>query len=72
MSASAKRRFEQRILAFARDPFDPALRNHALGGMFEQYRSIDVTGDIRAIYKTIDEYTTEFAYIGTHHELYGK
>lgn len=40
--------------------------------MFEQYRSIDVTGDIRAIYKTIDEYTIEFAYIGTHHELYGK
>ena len=66
-----KRRFQERIVVFGRDPFDPSLRNHALGGIFDGYRSIDVTGDIRAMYKALDEETIEFALIGTHHELYG-
>ena len=71
MPVKARRRFEERIAIFGRDPFDPSLRNHALGGTFEGYRSIDVTGNVRAIYKALDEDTIEFAFIGTHHELYG-
>ena len=71
MPEKAKRRFQERIVVFGHDPFHPSLRNHALGGAFTGYRSIDVTGDIRAIYTALDEDMVEFAYIGTHHELYG-
>jgi len=69
--AKIKLRFEERIALFGHDPFDPSLHNHALGGIFKGYRSIDITGDVRALYKALDEETVEFAFIGTHHELYG-
>lgn len=65
-------RFKERLAVFDANPFDPLLRNHALAGSLAGYRSIDITGDIRAIYKTLDAHSVEFALIGTHHELYGK
>ena len=71
-SQKIKQRFKERINIFSKDPFDPLLHNHALAGHLEGYRSIDITGDVRAIYKVLDEDTVEFALIGTHHELYGK
>lgn len=67
-----KQRFKERINIFGQDPFDPLLHNHALIDNMEKHRSINVTGDIRAIYKALDENTVEFIYIGSHHELYGK
>ena len=69
---SVQRRFEERLAVFVRAPFDPLLNNHALLGRFVGYRSIGITGNIRAIYKSLDEDTVEFALIGTHHELYGR
>ena len=67
-----QQRFKEQIVVFGEDLFDPVLHNHALAGNFKGYRSINVTGDIRAIYKALDADTIEFALIGTHHELYGK
>ena len=67
-----QRRFKERVALFGIDPFDPVLHNHALMGDFKGYRSIDITGDVRAIYKALDANVVEFALIGTHHELYGK
>jgi addiction module RelE/StbE family toxin len=67
-----QQRFQERIALFGTDPFDPVLHNHALSGDFKGYRSIDVTGDVRAMYKVLDADTVEFAVIGTHHQLYGK
>ena len=69
---SVQRRSEERLAIFMRAPFDPLLNNHALLGHFAGYRSIGVIGDVRAIYKSLNENTVEFALIGTHHELYGK
>ena len=67
-----KARFEERLKLFENDQFHPLLENHALRGVWKEYRSINVTGDIRAIYKAIDARKIEFVLIGTHHELYGK
>ncbi|TSC77532.1 MAG: hypothetical protein G01um101433_559 [Parcubacteria group bacterium Gr01-1014_33] len=67
-----KQRFKERLLIFGENPFDPFLHNHALAGEFKDYRSIDVTGDIRALYKALNEESVEFVCIGSHHELYGK
>ena len=71
MPHKIQQRFKDRISTFEKDPFDPLLHNHALAGNFEGYRSIDITGDTRAIYKALNEDTVEFVLIGTHHELYG-
>lgn len=67
-----KERFKERLFVFGKNPFGSLLNNHALAGDFKGYRSIDVTGDIRAIYKVLNEESVEFVCIGSHHELYGK
>jgi mRNA-degrading endonuclease YafQ of YafQ-DinJ toxin-antitoxin module len=56
---------------FKRDPEDGQLRNHALGGIYTGYSSIDITGDYRAIFKVFKR-EAHFYKLGTHPELYGK
>lgn len=36
---------KQRLLLFARNPFDTLLNNHPLRGKYERCRSINITGD---------------------------
>ncbi len=67
---AVQKRFEQRIELFFTDPFHPILRNHSLQGTFDGYRSINITGDIRAVFKQ-GEHKILFVDIGTHSELYG-
>jgi addiction module RelE/StbE family toxin len=64
------KKLQERIALFVDNPLDPQLRNHALSGKYKDYRSIDVTGDIRAIYITTSSETI-FEHIGTHSQLYG-
>ena len=63
LSAGIKRHFEERLSLFVCVPFDPLLGNHALHDRFAGYRSISITGDVRAIYKALNEETVEFALI---------
>ncbi|PIR58714.1 MAG: hypothetical protein COU69_04095 [Candidatus Pacebacteria bacterium CG10_big_fil_rev_8_21_14_0_10_56_10] len=46
-----KVKFQERLMLFEKDEFDPVLNNHQLKGKWLGYRSINVTGDIRAIFK---------------------
>jgi len=62
--------FKERLKLFIDDPFDPMLGNHALHGGYAGFRSINVTGDIRAIYKVLDESSVEFALLDSHSNLY--
>jgi addiction module RelE/StbE family toxin len=60
----------ERIDTFSNNPLHPTLRNHQLKGKYKEYRSIDVTGDIRALYlQRTDE--AIFDAVGTHSQLYG-
>lgn len=63
-------RFVAQLAVFTEDPFDVTLHNHALTGELIGYRSINITGDVRAWYMVIDD-TVVFLKIGTHSELYG-
>lgn len=63
--------FKKRRDVFLADPYDPILNNHPLHGTLLGYRSINITGNIRAVYKHIGEDAVEFVDIGTHHELFG-
>ena len=55
---------------FIEDPGHPVLRNHALTGKYQDFRSIDVTGDWRILYREEPERII-FVDIGTHETLYG-
>lgn len=65
--------FRKRRELFIQDPFYPQLNNHALTGKYSGYRSINVTGDWRAIFSEFeDEFgkVVIFEIIGTHSQLY--
>ena len=68
---SIKAKFKARISLFLVDEFHPLLENHALAGKYEGFRSINITGDFRAIYYLANQDIVIFVNIGTHSQLYG-
>ncbi|MDB5245379.1 MAG: hypothetical protein JWN90_484 [Parcubacteria group bacterium] len=60
-----------RIRLFAHNPFDPILGNHPLHGKYQEHRSINITGDYRAVYRMLKRDIAVFVTLGTHSELYG-
>ena len=65
-----QKKVRQCLDLFLENPFHPSLNNHPLKGKYLDYRSIGITGDLRAIYKLIGENECIFAVLGTHNELY--
>jgi addiction module RelE/StbE family toxin len=63
--------FQNRLTLFLTDPFNPILSNHALTGRFEGCRSINISGDLRAVFELIGQDTALFVAFGTHSQLYG-
>lgn len=70
LKKSEKDKFQERINIFLTDEFNPILNNHPLKGKYEGYRSVNVTGDLRAIYKR-EENLAIFVTINSHSNLYG-
>lgn len=64
-----KTAFNKRLRLFKDNPHDPLLNNHSLSGKFKGFRSINITGDWRAIYSKHKE-TIIFELLGTHSQLY--
>ncbi len=61
---------DKRILLWRRDPSSSILHDHALFGEYRGYRSINITGDIRALYIKKGNTVVIFGFIGTHSQLY--
>lgn len=61
---------KERLSLFLTDPFHPQLMNHLLKGNYLGYRSINITGDWRAIFKLMSEDVAIFVTIDTHSNLY--
>jgi len=68
-----QKKFSQRLELFYEDTHHALLRNHSLSGEYSGCRSINITGDYRAIYVhlIITDDVIQFLDIGTHSELYG-
>ncbi|MBI4253076.1 type II toxin-antitoxin system mRNA interferase toxin, RelE/StbE family [Candidatus Uhrbacteria bacterium] len=64
-------RFDERLNLFLEHPTHPLLRVHPLKGSFAGYWSMNITGDIRALYRMDGNDSIIFALIGTHSRLYG-
>lgn len=70
LSPKIKQKMVERITLFTHDPLDSQLRNHALRTPYKGSYSIDITGDVRAIYELVNDETALFTHIGTHSQLY--
>jgi addiction module RelE/StbE family toxin len=63
--------FRNRLEIFLSDKFNPILNNHALTGKYEGYRSFNITGDWRAVFRELDGgERVYFDLLGTHSQLY--
>ncbi len=70
LTVKTKNQFKDRLELFRINPFDPTLRNHALKGKYLGYRSINIGGDVRALYTVRGNIIIIFGFIGTHSQLY--
>lgn len=70
LSKKIQHKVIEKIFIFEHDEFDPALNNHKLHGEYGGYRSINITSDVRAIYRKISDENYYFEDVGTHSKLY--
>lgn len=69
LSLKVRERFKERLRIFSANAFVVELNNHSLHGKYQGCRSINVTGDLRAIYEILKD-RVRFLEIGTHSDLY--
>ena len=62
--------FEKRLDIFLDNMFHPLLNNHSVDSAYPGWRSINVTGDYRALFEIKEKDMIVFMKIGTHSELY--
>lgn len=66
-----QRAFKNRLNLLLKNKYHPLLNNHALTGILQNYRSINITGDWRALFQEFNSGNTiYFAVLGTHSKLY--
>ncbi len=70
ISPQIKNHFYDRLTLFELDKFHSSLNNHSVEKAFPGCRSINITGDYRAIFKEVSENGVIFLLIGTHAEIY--
>lgn len=71
LRSSERDQFIARLELWQRDPRAKELHTHALTGKYRGAQSINVTGDIRAVFIYLDDETVKFVLIGSHSQLYG-
>ncbi len=70
-SSKIRLAFAARLELFIEDKFHFLLNNHSLTGEYAGCRSINITGDIRAVFEEYDKgQTIYFITIGSHSQLY--
>lgn len=70
LSFKLQEQFKQRRNLFLANPFDLILNNHRLHDPYAGCRSINITGDYRAVFYDENQDTVRFVAIGTHHDLF--
>ena len=66
-----KASFDKRLDIFLQNKFNSLLNNHSLSGKYKGWRSVNITGDWRAIFREFENgEIIYFDIIGTHSQLY--
>ena len=63
-------KFGERLALFLQNKFNPIFNNHSVEPTYPNWRSINITGDYRALFEVKDKDVVVFMKIGTHSELY--
>ena len=72
LNVSERNRFIERLELWTIDSRHPMLNDHSLKGRLSGARSFNVGGDLRAVYRLLnDGKLAVFDLIGTHSQLYG-
>ncbi len=71
LSPKIRERFKIRQRLWLSNPASPQLHLHKLGGDYAGLYSINITGDVRALYEEVGKTHVIFGFIGTHSQLYG-
>lgn len=69
LKESQKKKFKERRDLFIQDEYNPVLNNHPLKGKYTGYRSINISGDLRLLYKR-DREMVIIVTIDSHSNLY--
>jgi addiction module RelE/StbE family toxin len=69
LDEKVKLAFLKRLELFAENRYDRLLRNHLVDVVFPGCRSINISGDLRAIFREEGDVVI-FLHIGTHSQLY--
>ena len=70
LDSKIRTQVDARLRLFKANPKDPRLRLHPLKGSLKGYYSINLSGNMRAIFKRGGKIIA-FVLIGTHSQLYG-
>ena len=70
LTKKEQNKVQEKLFLFLENSFNPILNNHSLKGKFLDYRSINITGDLRAIYKYLNPDECIFVILGNHSNLY--
>lgn len=62
--------FDSKYCLFIQDRTNPILKDHALTGDLQGYRAYWVGGDIRVVYRLINQTNIEFLDVGSHNQVY--
>ena len=63
-------RFDNRLKIFLENHFHPILKNHPLHGKYYGCHSINIGGDLRAIFEMPEKDVVYFMALDTHSKLY--
>lgn len=71
LTPEQKQQVSRTVTIFARNPFDPKLRNHKLQGEHKETRSISAGYDLRILYREEGGHILVFFIdVGSHDEVY--
>ena len=71
LSPKVRSHFIARQRLWLNDPYAIQLHLHMLTGEYAGLYSINITGDVRAIYEKKNDSYVIYGFIGTHSQLYG-
>ena len=66
-----REKFEERLHLLVFDERHSLLDNHKLHHPYDEYSSINITGDYRLVYKKLAPDFYFLRAVGTHHQLFG-
>lgn len=69
LNLKLRNQLRERILLFQQNQFNPLLNNHSIHHPYEGCQSINITGDVWALFE-INKDIALFFRVGSHSELY--